>query len=117
MPSVASAHSGGLDSLDPLYDAAVARTSFTACPHAWVRGEGPHPAQVRRRRLDRARVLRPLLSNAATPFIRALYRNYTQVIVSAPRAISASSAGRGHVNELLVLNYSNCAPKTLLDGS
>lgn len=46
-----------------------------------------------------------MLSNSDTDFIRRLYKGYRTEIVKASRAINCNSAGRGKINELVVLNY------------
>ncbi|ACK72380.1 DNA adenine methylase [Gloeothece citriformis PCC 7424] len=50
-----------------------------------------------------------LLSNADTPFIRELYKDYKIVTVSASRFINSNKFKRGKVNEVLVINdhYTN----------
>jgi len=48
--------------------------------------------------------VRFLLSNSATPRVRALYRGFEQRLVRAPRHISCKGERRGHVEELLVFN-------------
>lgn len=55
-------------------------------------------------RLSR-RGVRCLLSNADTPFIRELYREYTIETVLATRAINANAGGRGRVAEVLIKNW------------
>ncbi len=47
---------------------------------------------------------RLMLSNSDTPFIRKLYRDFAAKIVRARRAISCNPAGRGELDELLVLS-------------
>ncbi len=46
-----------------------------------------------------------LLSNSATPFMRDLYQKYTIVTIAANPAINSDAGKRGHVEELLVMNY------------
>jgi DNA adenine methylase len=46
-----------------------------------------------------------LLSNADTPFIRDLYKDFEIVPVQAKRAINSDSAGRGLVKEVLIKNW------------
>lgn len=52
-----------------------------------------------------SRGVKCLLSNADTPFIRDLYREYVIEIVYASRAINRDAAGRGKVCEVLIRNY------------
>lgn len=44
-------------------------------------------------------------SNSLTPEIKELYKEYNIKEISAPRAVSAKSDGRGEVTELLITNY------------
>ncbi len=46
-----------------------------------------------------------LLSNADTPFIRDLYRDYPIDVVSAARAINSDASKRGKVGEVLIRSY------------
>ncbi len=46
-----------------------------------------------------------MLSNSATPLVRRLYSEYRIVSVFAARAINSRAAGRGKIEELVVLNY------------
>jgi DNA adenine methylase len=44
-------------------------------------------------------------SNSDTKFIRDLYKDYHIVTVRARRLINSQSAGRGEINEVVILNY------------
>lgn len=46
-----------------------------------------------------------MLSNSYTDFIRNLYKDYKQVVVTANRAINCKAEGRGKIKELVILNY------------
>ena len=46
-----------------------------------------------------------MLSNSYTDFIRNLYRNYKQIVVTANRAVNCKADGRGRIKELVILNY------------
>ncbi len=46
-----------------------------------------------------------MLSNSDTEFIREIYEEFTQKTVSAARSINCKAAGRGKINELLIMNY------------
>lgn len=48
---------------------------------------------------------RCMLSNSHTPLILDLYHDFTIRIVQARRAVNSNGNGRGHVSEVLVLNY------------
>lgn len=52
-----------------------------------------------------ARGAKVLQSNANTPFIRDLYRDYEITEVQAKRAINSKGNKRGNVSELLIKNY------------
>jgi DNA adenine methylase len=56
------------------------------------------------RELDR-RGCRLMLSNSDVPVIRDLYREWNIDTIMAPRAVSASAAGRASVSEVVVRNY------------
>jgi DNA adenine methylase len=89
--------------LDPPYDPVSETASFTSYTtdcFTWHDQQRLASACVA---LDR-RGVRFLLSNSATPRVRALYRGFEQRVVHAPRHISCKSAGRGRVEELLVFN-------------
>jgi DNA adenine methylase len=89
--------------LDPPYDPVsetASFTSYTRTAFAWADQER---LAAECAALDR-RGIRFLLSNSATPRIRALYRGFEQRVVSAPRHISCKGERRGRVDELLVFN-------------
>lgn len=89
--------------LDPPYDPVSETASFTSYTRdsfGWQDQERLAAACVA---LDR-RGVRFLLSNSATPRVRALYRGFEQRLVRAPRHISCKGERRGHVEELLVFN-------------
>jgi len=46
-----------------------------------------------------------MLSNSDTIFIREIYEEFTQKTVLAARSINCKAAGRGKINELLIMNY------------
>ena len=46
-----------------------------------------------------------LLSNADTPFIRDLYKDFKIIEVQAKRSINSDATKRGAVTELLIKNY------------
>ena len=46
-----------------------------------------------------------MLSNSDTPFVHELYEEFRVEIVQANRPISQNAAGRGAINEVVVLNY------------
>ena len=95
---------GGFVYLDPPYDPVSQTSSFTG----YHKGGFDRSEQERLKAcLDQltARGVRFLLSNSATPFIRALYRDYDVSIVQARRAVNADGGKRGGIEEVLVRNY------------
>lgn len=46
-----------------------------------------------------------MLSNSSTSFIKDIYADYRQETVMAARAINSQGAGRGKIEELVILNY------------
>jgi len=46
-----------------------------------------------------------MLSNSDTDFIKGLYKEYKPKIVKARRMINCQGEGRGHINEVVVVNY------------
>lgn len=89
---------------DPPYDPLSDTSSFTGYDlKAFVR-----PEQLRLKALCdnlTARGTRFLLSNAATPFIAELYKDYRTIRVQATRAINSLASRRGAIDEFLILNY------------
>ena len=89
--------------LDPPYDPVSETSSFTSYTRDAFTWEDQKRLAAGCAALDR-RGVRFLLSNSATPRIRALYRGFEQRVVEAPRHISCKGGGRGRVEELLVFN-------------
>lgn len=48
-----------------------------------------------------------MLSNSRVPLIEDLYKEYQETtrVVTAKRNINSNSAGRGRVDEVLIMNY------------
>jgi DNA adenine methylase len=89
--------------LDPPYDPVSQTASFTSYTRDAFTWADQERLAAECAALDR-RGVRFLLSNSATPRIRALYRGFEQRVVRAPRHISCKGEGRGRVDELLVFN-------------
>jgi DNA adenine methylase len=89
--------------LDPPYDPVSETSSFTSYTRDAFTWEDQKRLAAGCAALDR-RGVRFLLSNSATPRVRALYRGFEQRVVEAPRHISCKGGGRGRVEELLVFN-------------
>src|SRR2546428_7965491 len=94
---------GYLVSLERPYDPVSETSSFTSYTRDAFTWEDQKRLAAGCAALDR-RGVRFLLSNSATPRIRALYRSFEQRVVEAPRHISSKGGGRGRVEELLVFN-------------
>jgi DNA adenine methylase len=90
--------------LDPPYNPLNGTSNFTSYTK---QGFGERE-QIRLsevfRKLDKRRCM-VMLSNSDTDFIKKLYNGYRIETVKAVRAINCKSAGRGRINELVVLNY------------
>ena len=89
--------------LDPPYDPVSETASFTSYTRNAFTWADQERLAAECAALDR-RGVRFLLSNSATPRIRALYRAFEQRLVRAPRHISCKGERRGRVDELLVFN-------------
>ncbi|MBC7883202.1 MAG: DNA adenine methylase [Anaerolineae bacterium] len=89
---------------DPPYDPVSSTASFTGYD---VNGFGKNEQLRLKQYFDELhrRECKVMLSNAATDFIRNLYQDYNQVIISANRAINSKADRRGAVDEILVTNY------------
>lgn len=83
--------------LDPPYDASF--TKYTPVGFGEVE-------QIRLRSLCSDMKCKFLLSNLATSFILELYKDFRIEIVKAGRAINSKGSGRGKVDEVLIMNYS-----------
>lgn len=96
--------SGSFVYFDPPYDSDLDKICFTAYASSGF-------TRFDQERLKdccdalTARGVHFLLSNAATDYIKDLYREYTVQTIPAPRSISASSARRGYTDEVLIANY------------
>lgn len=89
--------------LDPPYDPISKTSSFAGYAEGGFGREDQERLAETFRLLDeRGCVL--ALSNSDTPFVRKLYAGYDLCPIIAPRAISAKSATRGEVTELLIRN-------------
>jgi DNA adenine methylase len=98
------ARAGDFFYFDPPYDPVSKTASFTGYTSASFNDEDQR---------DLARVFaqltemkcRCMLSNSYTPFILDLYRNFRIEVVQAKRAVNSNGNGRGHISEVVVLNY------------
>jgi len=101
--SLARAAPGDFVYLDPPYDPVSPTASFTSYTPDAFGWEDQRRLAAACAALNR-RGIRFLLSNSATERVRALYRNFEQRTVRAPRHINSKAEGRGHVEEILVFN-------------
>jgi DNA adenine methylase len=90
---------------DPPYVPVSSTSYFTA----YTEGEFGHQEQrllagVYRVLADRG--CKVMLSNSDTPFVRDLFAGFDMHTLLARRQINSNSDARGHVGELVVLNYS-----------
>jgi DNA adenine methylase len=101
--SMAKAAPGDFVYLDPPYDPVSPTASFasyTAGGFSWEdQRRLAHACVVLNRR-----GVRFLLSNSATPRVRALYAGFEQRMVKAPRFVNSKAGARGPVDEVLVFN-------------
>lgn len=90
--------------LDPPYDILSDTSSFTGYAAGGFHKE--HHV-ILKKLVDEltAKDVKVLQSNADTPFIRNLYKDYKIIEVQAKRAINSKGNKRGNVTELLIKNY------------
>ena len=101
--SLAMTAPGDFVYLDPPYDPVSATASFTSYTKDAFGWEAQERLAAACASLNR-RGVRFLLSNSATPRIRALYAQFEQRLVLAPRSINSKGGARGPVDEVLVFN-------------
>ncbi|WP_049802678.1 DNA adenine methylase [Gloeothece verrucosa] len=103
--AVTTAQKGDFIYFDPPYDPVSDTASFTGYD---VNGFDKNEQERLKSTVDdlTRRGCKVLLSNADTPFIRNLYKDYNRVTVAASRAINSNGLKRGKISEVLVMNYS-----------
>lgn len=89
--------------LDPPYQPTSSTSNFTAYAAGGF-SAADHGRLARVFDLLTQREIPALMSNSDTPLVRQLYRQHQIDVVMAPRAVSASAAGRGQVPELIIRN-------------
>ncbi len=90
--------------LDPPYDPVSDTASFTD----YNKGGFDQNEQIRLKQCCdelTKRGVKFMLSNSATEFIKALYKDYHITIVKAKRAINSDASKRGAIEEVLITNY------------
>lgn len=100
--NVKAAERGDFVYMDPPYDPVSETSSFSQ----YTAGGFNREEQMRLRDCAlglKRRGVKVLLSNADSPYIRALYRDGFEIIrVEASRSINSKGSGRGNVGELLI---------------
>jgi len=100
-----NAQRGDFIYLDPPYDPQSCTSNFTAyTPDGFGRENQVQLASVSNKLSDRGCFV--LLSNSDTPFIRALYSDFSIKEVDVQRAINCKGSKRAGHKELLIYNYS-----------
>ena len=89
---------------DPPYDVLSETSNFTGYS---VGGFSRQDQTVLKNSVDDLTDLncKVLLSNADTPFIRNLWKDYEIITIESSRAINSKGAKRGKINEVLIKNY------------
>jgi DNA adenine methylase len=90
--------------LDPPYDPLSETSSFTSYTSTPFAESEQRRLAGLFRQLDAAGCY-VMLSNSDTPLIRALYGDYSIIVLQARRAINSKASGRTAIPELLILNY------------
>jgi DNA adenine methylase len=96
--------------LDPPYDPVSDTSNFTGYSQNGFNRNDQIRLKQECDRLTKKGVMF-LLSNAATPFILDLYKDYNIKIVQAKRTINSKADKRGLVDEVLIMNYYEEAKK------
>ena len=101
---ISRSKSGDFVYCDPPYDVVSPTSNFTGYAMGGFTKEDHERLKLA---IDRAsrRSVKILQSNADTPFIRNLYKDYEIIEVQAKRAINSKADKRGNVTELLIKNY------------
>ena len=98
------ARKGDFVYFDPPYHPLSRTSSFTSYTKEDFGEEQQSALAAEVGRLDQLGA-KVMLSNSPTPFIRSLYKGYRIATLKARRAINSRGAGRGAIEELLVMNY------------
>ncbi|MEM7018395.1 MAG: DNA adenine methylase [Pseudomonadota bacterium] len=102
--TIADAGEGDFIYFDPPYDPISETAHFTS----YAAGGFGRDAQIRLKETMDAlsnKGCRVLLSNAQTPFIEDLYKEYCVESVQAARHINSNASKRGKIGEVMVRNY------------
>ena len=101
--AVKTAKAGDFIYFDPPYDV-VGEQSFTS----YTTGGFDRKEQERLRDVIKGLTERGVLvmaSNANTPFIQELYKDFNVYVIEAKRSINSKGDGRGKVEEVIITNY------------
>jgi len=102
--AVENAESGDFIYFDPPYHPLSITSNFTSYSNGGFTKEDQIKLRDVFKDLDKRNCF-VMLSNSDTEFIREIYEEFTQKTVSAARSINCKAAGRGKINELLIMNY------------
>jgi len=102
--AVENAESGDFIYFDPPYHPLSITSNFTSYSNGGFTKEDQIKLRDVFKDLDKRNCF-VMLSNSDTEFIREIYQEFTQKTVSAARSINCKAAGRGKINELLIMNY------------
>ena len=102
--AVENAESGDFIYFDPPYHPLSITSNFTSYSNGGFTKEDQIKLRDVFKDLDKRNCF-VMLSNSDTIFIREIYEEFTQKTVSAARSINCKAAGRGKINELLIMNY------------
>lgn len=98
------AQAGDFFYFDPPYDPVSKTASFTSyTSNSFKDGDQQDLARVFRQLTEKGCFC--MLSNSCTPLILDLYREFQIEMVQAKRAVNSDANGRGHISEVVVLNY------------
>jgi DNA adenine methylase len=102
--TVAHAIAGDFVYFDPPYVPLADSPSFTSYSAEGFGYEAQKRLAATMHEL-KERGVKAMLSNSATPLTVEIYEGLRQETISAPRMVSAKAAGRGPIDELVILNY------------
>ena len=101
--AVKTAKAGDFVYFDPPYDV-VGEQSFTSyTPGGFDKKEQERLRDVIKKLTDRGVLF--MASNANTPFIQELYKDFNIHVIEANRRINSKADGRGNVEEVIITNY------------
>jgi DNA adenine methylase len=99
-----TAEAGDFIYMDPPYDPISTTSSFTGYDlNGFTKDDQKRLKKVYDKLVTRG--CNVLLSNSATDFIMNLYKDYKIVKVPANRNINSVAAGRGKIEEALIMSY------------